>query len=809
MFKDYFQTAFRNLYKNKVFAFVNLVGLSTGLAAMILILSYVRYELSYDTSYSNAKRIYRLVLNKNHDGLTEKSVYVPIALGPTLANELPQVEFATSLDKPWANSFIHKNGLMDVMMEEADTNFFKTFNLPFLYGNPATALNENNNIVIDENTAQKFFPNRNPIGSIMTYKSVYGDSRPFRITGVIKNMPPNMHMQADAISAVNFKRRPLDWQKETIETPQYIILKENTSIDQVKQAMDNIYRKYNFPKGTTLSFQPVRSIHLYSNIPDDPYVNSNIRYIYIFSLIAIMILLVACINYVNLSTARALQRVKEIGMRKVLGANRAQLTLQFLGESFLFFCIALPFALLLAYMFWPAFLRMLNIQAGIQYLLSWQNLLLIAIISLLSGALSGSYPAFFLSALQPVAILKNQKKGFRINLDFRKALIVLQFVISIILIITTIVINKQLYLLNNMQLGFNKDHLLVLSSGRFPKGSQVFKNELLQNSHIKAVTVSDWMMGERLREETTASGSNSAANSFKFTSINADFDFIKAMQLKLLAGRDFSESYSFDIINRDSILAHGQKLTEAQKNAIVLSTPVILSESAVSKLQLENPVGKVLNTDNVKGTVIGVIKNFEGTSLRQQMPPVILHASPSNDFGYTYIKIAPGDITHTLQFIHDTYQKLNPYQNFELSFADERLQQLYTSETRLASLFSVFAGLAILIACMGLFSLIAFIIQQRTKEISIRKVMGASVYNIAKLLTIDFVRLVIISLLIASPIAWWAMHKWLENYAHKIIISWWMFLIAGVLAILITLITVSFQAIKAAVANPVKSLRTE
>ncbi|MEJ7679066.1 MAG: FtsX-like permease family protein [Segetibacter sp.] len=452
---------------------------------------------------------------------------------------------------------------------------------------------------------------------------------------------------------------------------------------------------------------------------------------------------------------------------------------------------------------------MLHIQAGIQHLLSWQNLLLIAIISLLSGALSGAYPAFFLSALQPVAILKNQKKGFRINLDFRKALIVLQFTISIILIIATIVINKQLYLLNNMQLGFNKDYLLVLSSGRFPKDSQAFKNELLQNSHIKAVTVSDWMIGEKLREETTASDSNSAANSFTFTSINADFDFIKTMQLKLLAGRDFSESYSFDIINRDSMLSHQQNLTEAQKNAIVLSMPVILSESAVSKLQLKNPVGKVLNTGNIKGTVIGVIKNFEGTSLRQQMQPVILYASPSNGFGYTYIRIAPDNITYTLQFIRDTYQKLMPYQNFELSFADERLQQLYTSESRLASLFSVFAGLAIVIACMGLFSLIAFIVQQRTKEIGIRKVMGASVYNIAKLLTIDFVRLVIVSLLIASPIAWWAMHKWLENYAHKIIISWWMFLIAGVLAILITLITVSFQAIKAALSNPVKSLRSE
>ncbi|MFT4155273.1 FtsX-like permease family protein [Parafilimonas sp.] len=818
MLTNYFKTAIRFLYKDRLYALINLTGSIIGLAAIILIISYVRYEFSYDRNYSNYKRVYRVILTNNNQGVSTASINVPLAVSNILTRELPQVEMVTTLDDDGSSSFIKGNALIDVSVAQSDSNFFKVFNLPFVYGNPKTALNERNNIVIDEETAKKFFQNKNPVGSTLTYKNVFGESRPFLVTGVMKNLPSNVHFKANAISAVNFKQQNLSWASMMITSPQYVLLKENTSVEQLKPLLENIYRKYNFPTGTTLTFQDVKNIHLYSNIQDDQYAQGNIKYIYIFASAAFLILLIACVNYINLTTARSLQRAKEIGMRKVLGAKKIQVISQFLTESLLFFFIALPLAFFLAFFLWPSLVRLLNIHVDVDFLLTWQNIIYLLLIGTAVGLLSGLYPALTTSLSRPAVVLKGERFINGLRIDIRKGLIVFQFALSIILIISAILINKQLRLLNNMQLGFEKDHLLVVETGRFPHGSSVFKNELSRNSYVKNVSISGWMLGknysmpgtdEKKEDQNTGSDTARINKPFNAVQLHADFDFIKTMQLKLVSGRGFSKEYPSDMLNRDSILYGKSNLSENQKEALLNSTPIILSEKAVSALQLKNPIGKVVSNNLVRGTVIGVIKDFEGTNLKDNMPPVVLYGEADNNFGNTYIRIAPGNLQNTINYIDETVKKVLPYQRYKLSFADDRLQSLYTSEKRLASLFNIFSGLAILITILGLFSLIALLTQQRTKEIGIRKVLGANTYSIINLFATDLIKLIIISVAIASPIAWLFLNKWLQGYAHRTNISWWIFLVAGLSTIVIALIVISFQAIKAALANPVAALRSE
>lgn len=807
MYKNYFTIAIRNFLKNRTFTLVNLTGLAIGLASVIMILSYVGYELSYDKHYSNSNRIYRIVEVRNKGGIKTESVIANEGLAIALKREFPEVDAVTYVGSTKLN-FLTQGEVIAADALTADSGFFKVFNLTFLYGNPSTALKQTNSIVITNKTAKKYFKNQNPVGEKLNLEKWDGSSLSFTITGVIKDIPANTHFKTEAITSVNENHANLNYWEGYSAMPQYMLLKSKTSINQLENKLNTFYSKYNFPKEIKIEFQPVTSIHLHSNIPNEPFVNSDIRYIYIFSATALLILFIACINYVNLTTARSLQRVKEVGVRKVLGAGRKQLSYQFIGESFLFFCAAIPFAFLIANVFWPLFVKIINIQVNNAYLISRQNILIISAISIISGITSGIYPSFFLSGLQPVAILKDSQKGFKVNLGIRKTLIVLQFIISVTLIISTIVIYKQLTFINNMPLGFNKEHLIVLPPQNSKNNYTAFKNELIQNINIKSVTTASWNIGERYGASSSMDNPNDSTKEVKFNFVDADFDFLKTMQIDLIEGRNFSPGYASDLVNVDSILS-SRKFSSTEFTNILALRPIIISENTVKELQLRNPVGQVLKLGALQGTVIGVIKDFQGLSLHQKTAPLVLRAWRENPHGSTYIRISPQNTPATLQYIQSKWKAFFPASKFDFSFVDERLQKLYDSERRLASLFTVFAVLAICIACAGLFSLVALMVQQRTKEIGIRKVLGAGITEIVKLITKDFVILITIAIFIASPLAWYAMNKWLQNFPYRIHISGWIFFIAGALAIAIALITISFQAIKAAMANPVKSLRTE
>ncbi len=810
MLKNYFRVAIRNFLRDKLFTIINLAGLAISLTCVCIILAYLNYELSFDKHYSNSPRIYRLISERTKGNDNEKSVSLPEPLATTLKKEFPEIELVTLLEKSEGQFLIHDEP-MKLNTIVTNNNFLNIFNLPFIRGNREMALTEDNSIVLTEKIAHTLFPGQNPIGTYLNSKVYNGNIVPFKITGIIKDIPGNTHFKAEAIIGHMFKPEGLDWNMYAGRV-QYILLKKNTSADALQKKFSSIYKKYNFPDNLRIALQPVESIHLHSNISYEPYANSSIKYIYIFLFTAILILTIACINYINLTTSRSFKRVREIGVRKVVGAERKQLIFQFTIESVLFFCTTLPVIFFLSNLLWPLFMKVVNIEAPDNYLVDKKFFIGIAGISLLTGALSGFYPAFFLSKLRPAHILKDWQKGLKLNLDIRKGLIVFQFVISVSLIIATMVIYSQLHLLNNMELGFNKNYLITLPWKLFGNKTEAFKHELKENKNIMGVTVSGWKAGDYYSSYSKIVDPGDTTKELKVASVFADYDFLKTMQVPLVRGRDFSRDFAADDFNTDSLFSvlGKKKLSNEEIQNLLSSQSVILTESTAKALQLKEPVtGQVLKYRGLRGTVIGEVKNFLGISLLQQPPLVVLTSDATTSAGYTYIRVLPGDVSGTIAFIQNTWKKFFPQDQFEFSFVDDRLKQSYDSQTRLASIFNSFALLAIIIATLGLFSLVALTVQQKTKEIGIRKVLGASVMELVRLLSKEFFDLVFIAILIASPLAWWAMHKWLEDFNYRIAIGWWIFVIAGIGCMCFTISVVAVQAAKAARANPVKSLRTE
>jgi len=500
MYKNYFLIAIRNFKKDKTYAFINLIGLAVGLASVILIFAYVQHELSFDKSYSSSNRVYRLV-SENKSNENEKSVMLPGALAATLKTEFPEIEATIPFSKNSVD-FLHNDEPVPTQVIYSDSNFFKVFNLPFLSGNAATALQSENNIVISKKTSDLFFGRGNPIGKDMAFKNYDGKIVFFKVMGVMEDIRANTHFKADAVIAGSSDTTKLNW-RSYYAVQQYVLLNQHASINQLNNKISTIYKKYGFPDNINIRFQPVQSIHLHSNIPDEPYTNSDSRYVYIFSFVALLILSIACVNYINLTTARSLQRVREVGVRKVLGAKSRQLTFQFITESLVFFVATLPVALLLAKISWPLFAQTINIESNENVLFTWRNVIVIFLVSCGTGILSGLYPSVFLSKLQPVHILKDWQKSLTINLGIRKTLIVLQLVISVMLIISTIIVNKQLQFINTMQLGFNKEHLIVLPNQLMENKALSFKNDLLQNKYIKGVTTAHWNVGEKYKASSS------------------------------------------------------------------------------------------------------------------------------------------------------------------------------------------------------------------------------------------------------------------------------------------------------------------
>ena len=789
MFKNYLKIVFRNLIRHPGYSAINIAGLTVGLAAFLFISLWIQDELSYDRFHERADRIYRVV-RADENGEASFARTAPL-FAPTLRDNFPEVEQAIRIKPSGSVVRYGENLFQENYFFFADPQVFDVFTFPLLQGNSKTALNDPYTVVITKEMAEKYFGEENPLGQILTI----GDSTNIKVTGIMKNLPANTHVQIDFLVSWATRERLIKpewlntWRSGIYYT--YVLLPQ----DYAATELERKFAKFDIKDGKNdqlfIHLQPLTDIHFYSHLKTELQANGNILYVYMFSAIALFVLLIACINFMNLATARSAQRMREVGMRKVLGAYRTQLIGQFLGESMIVTGLALVLSIGLVEMGLPHF----NTFSGKELTLGATNAFGVvaglAALALLVGLIAGSYPAFFLSSYQPVRALKGQLDSKRASTStiLRKGLIVFQFAISIALIIGTVIVYNQLHYVKNQDLGFNEEQIVVLPfqwDAAVLEKYMTFKNRLEENANILGVTASGDIPGRMM---TTMSYQVEGQTEDEWGSITAlivDPDFSETYEIPMVAGRDFSDEMQTDV-----------------RNAF------ILNESAAREMGFapEQAVGKKFRM-NERGRIIGVMKDFHFNSLHKEIEPLVLAVWPSW-LGYVSVRIAPGDIAGSLALIENTWRESNSNRPFSYFFFDEHFDQLYRAEERFAQVFVSFSSLAICIACLGLFGLATYTARQRTKEIGVRKVLGATVTNVTALLSKDFVKLLLLANVIAWPVAWYSMNKWLQNFAYRIDISWWVFALAGGLALVIALLTVSTQAIRAALANPVEALKYE
>ncbi|HUZ57389.1 MAG TPA: ABC transporter permease [Hanamia sp.] len=807
MFKNYFKIALRNLWKNKAFSAINIIGLASGLAVCLLIVLYVKDELSYDKYNVNAERIYRLEGDIYFNNTEANMAVSPNPLGPALVRDYPDIQQMVRLD--YQGDILVKKDNQNVQDHHAvfaDSTFFKVFTVPMIEGDPNTALNEPNSIVIDETTAKKYFNTTNVVG-----KTLFVDNKTnCKITGVIKDIPRQSHFHFSFIRPKRDNPGNNSWLSNNEYT--YILVRPGVSRQKVqsdvnatvnnylgKELEDQLHFSLKDLKNNGSHFiyhaTPLTDIHLHSDKSYEIEANGNITYVYIFSAIAILILLIACVNFMNLSTARSANRAKEVGIRKVVGSLRSHLITQFLTESVLLSFFSLLLAIIIAALLLPFFNQLSGKEMHVGTLFStWLFPVMIALVFLV-GIVAGSYPAFYLSSFQPIEVLKGKiAKGFK-NSWLRSSLVVFQFIISIILIIGTIVIYNQLNYIRNRKIGYNRDQVLVVHNAYYlDKQIHTFRNELLNIPGVTNATVSgDLPTGINFDNEGWFRDANmDASRTVILTNFYVDENYIPTLDMKMAEGRNFSKDFPSD------------------------STGIVLNESAVKVLGFKDPLKEFLyrpnfNNGGIHGAtayhVIGVVKDFNFSSMHQHVGPLIIQLGDNE--GSIAMRIDTKNIPSVIDKVQNEWKSMVPEQPFSYSFMDADFNNIYKAEQQTGKLFIAFALFAIFIGCLGLFGLVTYAAEQRIKEIGIRKVLGASVSGIVMMLSKDFAKLVLIASLIAFPVAWFAMNKWLQSFAYRIHIGWWVFIIAGAIAILIALITVSLQAVKAAIANPTESLRTE
>ncbi|HEX9974328.1 MAG TPA: ABC transporter permease [bacterium] len=784
MFKNYLKIALRNIKKHKGFSFINVTGLAIGMAICILMLLWVRDELSFDRFHENGDQIYRVVSEIHTADHISRNARTPNPLGLTLKAKYPEIinfvrfqGFDQWLVKYEDKSFINDN------LGTADPSFFEMLSFPFIKGDPKTALKDKNSIVITENMAKKYFGDEDPMGKVL---KILED---FTVTGVIKNIPENSHFHFDCIFPIEimesfWETNFDDWRAIRFYT--YLQLGKNNSGEMVSQKIANVVRDHLPSSNTKIYLQPLRDVHLRSDFEWDldNYAQGSMTYIYIFTLVAFCILLLACINFMNLSTARSMQRAKEVGMRKVSGAQRSDVIKQFFGESILLTFIALFLALILTELILPVFNNLSGKQLSLEFFNNFGFLIGLLGIALLTGIISGSYPAIFLSRFHPAEVLKGVSHwSTNRGTSLRKILVIFQFALTTILIIGTTVIYNQVNYIRNKNLGFNRDHIITFGSHHM--NYEPFKNELLKNPNILSMTQSQapnlqpWgVIGFNWEGQTPDQ------KDIMLYPVQVDYDYLKTFNIKMAEGRFFSKEFSTDA-------------TQA----------VVINETAAKVLGMKSPLGKKISHEQLQGTIIGVIKDFHQSSLHNQIEPLIFHIP--EEFHLICAKLNSKNISKTLALIEKTWKKFVPNYPFTYEFLDKTIDNQYKAEQKISTIFKYFTILAIFIACLGLFGLASFMTEQRTKEIGIRKVLGASISGILFLLTREFTKWVLFANLIACPIAYLAMNKWLQNFAYRINLGVWIFVLSAVIALIVALVTVGYQAIKAALANPVESLRYE
>ncbi|MEO6316103.1 MAG: ABC transporter permease [Chitinophagaceae bacterium] len=788
MIKNYFKIAWRNLQKNKTFSAINITGLGLGLACSIFIFLWVKDEYSVDAFHKNGSRIYTVVSREYADNKVTGSYDTPGMLGEELKRVMPEVELACNYAYNSYYTFSAHEKKMKMNGNFAGQDFFNIFSYPLLEGTVAGSLKQLESIAISRTMANNFFGS--PAAAInQTLR--FENYRDLKVTAVFENLPANVSERFDYLLSWALFTEREDWVKDWHNSGPTTVLQLRADANQatVNAKLQHFIKKYD--KGYTdldrleLGLQRYDEKYLHSNFKNGFVSGGRIEYVKLFSVVAIFILLIACINFMNLSTARSLKRSKEIGVRKVIGALRSSLILQFLGEALLFTALAVVCSLMIVALLLPAFnnLSGKNIAYPGNDYRFWLSM---GALTIVTGCFAGSYPALLLSSFKPIAVLKNKISLSVSSTWFRKGLVVFQFTLSIIFIIGMIIISRQVDYIQTKNLGYQRNNLIYLPiTGELAPQFDLFKNEALKIPGITGVTK---MSNRPVQIENTTGGvqwDGKAPNSNpNFTQVAAGYDFIKTMQAAMVAGRDFSPDYAD-------------------------SSNYIINEAALLRIGYKDPIGKALTFWGTRGTIIGVVKDFHFNSLHVPIAPLIIRLSKKTSWGYALIRVAPGKTPAALAGLEKLHQQLNPDFPFSHQFADEEYAFLYQSELVVQTLSGYFAFLAILISCMGLLGLVLFTAEQRTREIGIRKVLGASVLSLFRLLSKDFLLLVLVAFVIATPVAWLAMNSWLQNFEYKVPVGWTVFAIAGLAAMLIALATISFQAVKASLANPVRSLRSE
>lgn len=787
MLKNYLLVALRNLKRNKAFSLINILGLALGMACSLVIMLWVKDEYSINNFHKNGSRLYSVFERQYHDGIIDAGHNTPGMMATEMKKVLPEVQYATNYAWNDLNTFEANGKIIKEDGNYAGEDFFKMFSFPLLEGNAINALKEPLNIAVSRKMAEDFFGSpEEAIGKTIRYQN----KKDLKITAVFENTPANSTLKFDYIGNWEIFLENNDWARDWGNNgpATYLMLREGTDAaafsKKIAQFIEPYHKEENFK--IRCDIQRFGDIYLHSNFKNGELSGGRIQYVQLFSIVAIFILLIACINFMNLTTARSVKRSKEIGVRKVVGAMRAALIRQFVGEAMLIVLIAMIIGLGIVLFVLPQFNELTRKQIVLPFndASFWLSILALLFVT---GIISGSYPSLYLSSFNPVRVLKGSLKFTTGTLWFRKGLVVFQFMLSIVLIIATIVVSRQVNYIQTMNLGYDRENLLYIPlEGELAGKYQLFRNQSMLVPGVKQVT--------RITQEPTEISNGTGGvqwegkdptSMIQFTQAAVGYGFTNTMKVQMAKGRDYSKDFATD------------------------STGYIINETALKIIGYKDPIGKPLTFWQKPGTLIGVVKDFHFNSLHEPMRPLVLRLGEEIEWGTALVRTEPGKTKEALAGLEKVCKGLNPKFPFTYKFSDEQYQKLYTSEAVVSSLSDYFAFLAIFISCLGLLGLAMFTAEQRTKEFGIRKVLGADSATLFGLLSKEFLALVLVALLIGSPLAWIAMNRWLEDYAYRTELSWWIFVIAGLVALIIALVTVSFQAVKAALANPVKSLRTE
>ncbi|MBK0381063.1 ABC transporter permease [Mucilaginibacter segetis] len=794
MIKNYFKIALRNLWRHRGFSFINIAGLSVGITACFFIFMYVSFELSYDDFHSKGDRIYRIVTDIKTPSETINTSSTSWAFAPAIKADFPQVEAFVRVS---GGSFLVRKDNVKFQEDNtlfADSTFFSVFDFKLLKGDPKTALTQQASLVFSETAAKKYFGDKDPVGQTVL---VTGDAIPAVVTGVMEDMPENSQIKADmliSMSTLTQKfNKGLDDQWGNYGATSYLLLKPGVNYKSFEAQLPAFMEKRNGTEAkqsqmfATLFLEPLKDVYLHSTRSGQQ--SGSINNVYVFSIVAVFILLIACINFINLTTARSVERAKEVGIRKVVGAAKGELAGQFIGESIILCLFAFIITIILSVLLLPTFNQLAGKTVSPGVFSNAYYILSLFGISVGIGLLAGIYPALVISSFKPVLVLKGRFSTGNKGSLLRKSLVVAQFSISIALIIGTIIVYNQMDFMQNRDLGFSKDQTIVLDTNGDP-AKDAFKQSVKEIPGVKSAALSSSIPGGgnmgAYSEIENSKGDLQIANLDLYY---VDFDYIKQYNIKMVAGRAFSR----DFLKTDTTQA------------------MILNEEAVKLFGYTSPqqaIGRRFKQWGREGKIIGVMKDFHYRSLQEKIKPLSMRAENGN-LNMISIKVSAKNLPATLSAIESKWKTLIPNRPYSYYFLDEFFDRQYRSEQRFGKLFFNFSILAISISCLGLLGLASYSTFQRTREIGIRKVLGATTTGIVNMLSVDFIKLVIISIFIATPVAWYFMYKWLKDFAYRIDIQWWVFVLSGSLAIVVALLTISFQAIKAAIANPVKSLRSE